>query len=198
MSSKEKAKHSASSSPAGRSKESKAYAKTFEVDGETFELTPPSVRELRENERRVADADARRIRRFAEGEVEDCFRCGKHALTGKTSLSEVRTSGNQVITYRNLAGAECASCGARYLEPWELARIDRETSSGVRPDYEGKVSRIGREGTVGTYWPKDVARVLDLQPDMAVFIHVLPDGTAILRFRKQRSRRSKKKAKAPA
>jgi hypothetical protein len=43
------------------------------------------------------------------------------------------------------------------------------------------VSRIG-SGTLGTYWPKDVERVLNLSPDKRAFIEIIDRDAVLVRF----------------
>lgn len=59
--------------------------------------------------------------------------------------------------------------------------MEDEVGVGFHPDYRAKVSRIGK-GTVGTYWPKDVERLLGLRPDQRIYIEILGPDTALLRL----------------
>ena len=57
-------------------------------------------------------------------------------------------------------------------------------------DHEVKVSNIGR-GTVGTYWPKDVARVMGLDADTKGVVKILDDHTMVVVFDKRKKSRRK-------
>lgn len=82
---------------------------------------------------------------------------------GRDDITYRITHGNHVISFRHLHEASCSTCGAKTLEPYEQIDVEEEAGVGVHPDYEAKVSRIG-SGSLGTHWPNDVQRVLNLEP----------------------------------
>lgn len=88
-----------------------------------------------------------------------------------------------MLVYRHLHGARCARCSFQVLEASDQFAIEQEAGTTFHPDYEAKVSRIG-SGTLGTYWPKDVERVMHLAPHDKAFIHVVAHDTAVVRFEK--------------
>lgn len=145
-------------------------------------VPPPPEREaseaLVEDQRR---AFAARSRLWPDGAVAECPSCGRKAFVGRNDLSHEVARPAGVVVFRHLHGAKCSHCGAQSLEPWELMQIDDEVGPGQVGDYEAKVSNIGT-GTVGTYWPKDVVRVMNLRPDTRVFIQILDRETALVRF----------------
>lgn len=162
-----------------------------------IELPPPPSRE--EAERLLKEqkaAFARRDRLWPNGSVADCPVCGKRAFVGRDDLSHDVARPGGVIVYRRLQGAKCAHCGAQSLEPWELMQIDDEVGLGQVADYEAKVSNIG-SGTVGTYWPKDVVRVMNLSPDTRAYIQVLDRETALIRFVRGRPGKKAARKKRP-
>lgn len=84
--------------------------------------------------------------------------------------------------YLNLEGAACDRCGFRAFLSEELARLHIAQQQATRPDYQARITTIGR-GSLGTYWPNDLVRVLGLTKGVNLFIEVLDDQTAILRVR---------------
>lgn len=139
------------------------------VDAETFA-------DRREQTRQAYDQ-----RLWPEGERFECPECGKQTFEGKSDLTYRTTHGHHVVSFRHLHGASCSSCGAKTLEPYEQIGVEDETGVGLNPDYEAKVSRIG-SGSLGTYWPKDVRRVLGLEPDRKAFIEIIDRDAVPVRF----------------
>lgn len=121
-------------------------------------------------------------RAWPRGSRHTCPRCeSSGSLVGRDDLSvETTLPGGAAVVYCNIRGAECSNCGAQYLEPDDADRLEVARAKH-RVDFEAKVSRIG-SGTVGTYWPKDVVRLLDLRPGRRIYIEVLSDKHALLRF----------------
>lgn len=66
------------------------------------------------------------------------------------------------------------------MEPYEQIAVEDEADIGLHPDYEASVSRIG-SGTLGTYWPKEVERVLNLSPDKRAFIEIIDRDAVLVR-----------------
>lgn len=120
-------------------------------------------------------------RTWPEGSTSKCPNCKEEAFEARSDLTHQIVQGRHVVSFRHLHGARCSSCGAQALEPYELIGIEDEAGIGVTADYEAKVSRIG-SGTLGTYWPKDVERVLGLRPHKRAFIEVVDRDTVLVRF----------------
>ena len=127
------------------------------------------------------------VRHWPRGSVSRCPSCSRESFVGRDDLEVTIGKTGGVIIFRHLQGARCDACGSQVLEPGDLVRVESEAAAGVVSDYEAKVSRIG-SGTLGTYWPKDVVRNLDLAPDKKAFIQVLDHETALIRFGRIRSR----------
>lgn len=140
---------------------------------------PPEEWEERVQAARETIEEADRL--WPDGEVHECPECGEETFEGRSDLTVRVTRGPHVVSFRHLHGAECTSCGAATLEPYEALAVEDEAGLGFHPDYEASVSRIG-SGTLGTYWPKDVERVLDLHPDKKAFIEVVDRDTVLVRF----------------
>ncbi len=120
-------------------------------------------------------------RLFPTGTTTMCPMCRKETFEGRDDLSAEVRKEHTILIFRRLSGARCRNCHAQTLEPYEEIDIEREAGFGAKSDYEAKVSRIG-SGSLGTYWPKDVTRVMGLHPHDRVFISVLDRDTALLRI----------------
>lgn len=132
---------------------------------------------------RIEEAnEASAARLWPTGDVSECPACGRETFEGREDLTYRLTHGHHVISFRHLHGASCSSCGAKTLEPYEQIEVEEEAGVGFHPDYEAKVSRIG-SGTLGTYWPKDVQRVLGLKPHKKAFIEIIDRDAVLVRFR---------------
>lgn len=138
----------------------------------------PEAFEARIEEAREATGE----RLWPEGDVSACPRCGQETFEGRSDLAYRSTQGRHVVSFRHLHGAVCTNCGASTLEPYEQIEVEDETGVGFHPDYEASVSRIG-SGSLGTYWPKDVQRVLGLGPDKTAFIEIIDRDAVLVRFR---------------
>lgn len=143
----------------------------------------------------AAQEDAfRQLRLWPDGSVSPCPSCERKAFVGRSDLSHEVARPGGVVIYRHIRGAKCSHCGAQSIEPSEQIHIESEVGIGQVADYEAKVSNIG-SGTVGTYWPKDVVRVMNLSPDTRAYIQVIDRETALIRF--VRGRGTKKSAARP-
>lgn len=161
-----------------------------------IETPPPPSREEYERAARQIAERARGLRFWPLGSVSDCPNCGAHRFVGRDDLSTEGPRPGGVLIFRHLRGARCEACQAQALEPADLVDLEAEAGVGVVADYEAKVSNIG-SGTVGTYWPKDVVRVLGLGPNKKAFITVLDRDTVLIKFRRVRPRPAEA-AKKPA
>jgi YgiT-type zinc finger domain-containing protein len=123
------------------------------------------------------------------GSVSECPQCRKSALVGSNELVHRVVRPGNVQTFRNLRGAKCSACGSQFFEPEETIAVEDAVGVGVMADFEAKVSNIG-SGTLGTYWPKDVVRVMDLEPGRPAFIQILDKDTALVRFTGPRKART--------
>lgn len=143
------------------------------VDEDTFQARIEDAQEA------IEHADERL---WPEGSFFECPRCGEETFEGRSDLTYRATRGRHVVSFRHLHGASCTNCGAKTLEPYEQTGIEDEAGVGFHPDYEASVSRIG-SGSLGTYWPKDVERVLGLSPDKKAFIEIIDTDAVLVRFR---------------
>jgi hypothetical protein len=132
-----------------------------------------------------ADLAKRGKRIWPEGSKMVCPRCHAKTLEGRDDLALEIPSRGHVVIFRHLQGARCAKCAYQLLEPGDQHAVEEEVGVSFHSDYEAKVSRIG-SGTLGTYWPKDVARAMHLEPQDVARIHVIAPDTAVVKFEKGR------------
>lgn len=147
------------------------------------EVPPPPPLSLTDAEIKNAKEEIRQqaaSRRWVAGRNYKCPTCGQKALKGSDALHFEFPRGRVVYSYRNLAGARCASCGAQFIEPAALLGIEGDLIGAFRSDYEAKVTRIGHD-SLGTYWPRDVVRLLGFRKDRRLLIEVLDPHTALLK-----------------
>lgn len=121
-------------------------------------------------------------RHWKAGRAYACPVCRHRTFVGRDDLTHEEVRGDKVFVFLRLHGGRCTSCDAQAVEAYEVLDVEDAMGVSFRADYRGKVSRIGR-GTLGTYWPKDVERVLGLRPDKKVYIEILGRDAALLRFR---------------
>jgi YgiT-type zinc finger domain-containing protein len=125
-----------------------------------------------------------RKRRFWKlGEVHECPRCGKDTFVGADRITRMFTKGGKTFVFLNMRGAECTECGAHVLEAHEQITVEDHIGAEYTPNYGAKVTRIG-SGSLGTYWPKDVERLLGLQPNTRAFIEVVGPNAVFVRFQR--------------
>lgn len=144
----------------------------------------PSRQEFERVAREVSKAAAS-FRAWPRGSIVDCPNCAKRAFVGRDDLSREVVRAEGVVVFRHLRGGRCEACGAQALEGEDLVAVEQEAGVELVADYEAKVSHIG-SGTVGTYWPKDVVRVMRLGPDRRLFIKVIDPDTAIVKVDRRR------------
>lgn len=120
-----------------------------------------------------------RLRRWAAGQNYRCPSCKMKKLVGRDDLSHEFARGSTLVVYRNLKGALCGNCGARFLESGEIMALEDEGERSWRADFETKVTTIGRE-SLGTYWPRDVVRNTRMKKDTVIRIEVIDPKTLVL------------------
>lgn len=152
-----------------------------DADYGDIELPPPPRAADFERVSKAIREKLESTRLWPKGGVSDCPNCGRKSFVGRDDLSYLVSRPGRVLVFRHLQGATCTACGTECLEPKEWVAIEGEAGLPMLADYEAKVSRIG-SGTLGTYWPRDVVRLLELDPSLKAFIQVLDKRTAIVRF----------------
>lgn len=149
--------------------------------GEIVFPSPPSKAEFEEVRRQVQET-LRTRRLWPTGSVTRCPQCGEKAFLGRDDLSVSLPRPGGVLIFHHLRGAKCQACSAQSLEPADMVAVEDVAGVGTVADYEAKVTKIG-SGTMGTYWPKDVVRVLHLSQGKRAFIQVLDRDTVLIRFK---------------
>ncbi|HEX9817073.1 MAG TPA: hypothetical protein VGB18_08840 [Candidatus Thermoplasmatota archaeon] len=124
---------------------------------------------------------------FQVGTGYPCPDCGQKELRAAEDLSMEIVRGATVVMVVNLHGARCRRCGTEILEPRETLRLDAIAGVASEPDEIVRVTTIGR-GTLGTYWPKDVERKMDLKPGTRLTLRYLSRSSALLRVSRDGTR----------
>lgn len=146
----------------------------------------PTAQQWAKEAKMVKAQLAKRTKRlWPKGSTAKCPKCAHASFEGRDDLTLELPSKGHVVIFRHLHGARCSRCGYQVLEPYDQAAVEEEVGVSFHSDYEAKVSRIG-SGTLGTYWPKDVQRVMGLEPQDVARIHVIAPDTAVVRFEKRR------------
>lgn len=144
----------------------------------------PSAEQWAKELEQVKGQLAKRARRlWPKASMTVCPKCTKKTFEGREDLSLELPSRGHVVIFRHLQGAKCRDCNYQVLEPGDQYEVEKEVGVSFHSDYEAKVSRIG-SGTLGTYWPKDVQRVMGLSPHDVAHIHVIAPDTAVIKFAK--------------
>lgn len=123
-----------------------------------------------------------RPRLFPAGQTRRCPQCGKRALEGREDLVREAIIGAMALVHHNLHGARCRQCGAEFLEAYEEVALEEAGPARSLPDYEARVTSVSGRN-LGTYWPRDVVRVMQLHKEDALHVQVLDQDTMILRRR---------------
>ena len=140
---------------------------------------PPTKGELNRLQKKLRAAAFKR-RLFQPGQVYRCDVCGRKTFEGRTDVSLEVIRRGVVYVFRNLHGALCKSCGAKTVESFEMYNIDDHLHTGFRTSFRARVTNVGK-GAVGTYWPKDVQRLLHLDDRRDLEIEVLSPELALVR-----------------
>lgn len=123
-----------------------------------------------------------RPRAFPPGSVRKCPSCGKRALESRDDLVREAVVGAMALVHHNLHGARCRSCRTEFLEAYEEIALEEAGPPRNLPDYEAKVTSVSGRN-LGTYWPRDIVRVMDLHKEDALHVQVLDDDTMIIQRR---------------
>lgn len=123
-----------------------------------------------------------RPRAFPRGSVRTCPMCSKRQLEGRDDLVRENVGGAIAIIHHNLHGARCKACGAELLEAYEELALEEDELRRALAAYQAKVTSVSGRN-LGTYWPKDVVRAMDLHNQDALSVQVLDDDTMIIRRR---------------
>lgn len=120
-----------------------------------------------------------RPRAFPPGSVRKCPACGKKGLAARDDLVREAVAGAVAMVHHNLHGARCKACGAEFLEAYEEVALEEGAPHRQIPDYEARVTNVSGKN-LGTYWPKDVVRVMGLHSQDALRVQVLDADTMLI------------------
>lgn len=123
---------------------------------------------------------------YPVGSVSRCPECGAEAFEGRDGLDLEVTYKGVVHYFHDLKGVRCRACGAQSLDMPEMFRVEKRL--GMDPnhfppqvDFEAKVAQFG-SGSLGTYWPKDIRRIMNLKPGQRAHICVVDKNAVLVRF----------------
>lgn len=158
-----------------------------------IELSTPRMTPSQWLALRIRATAANRAKRpWRPGRIYACPRCGARRFRGRDDLQVEVPRGDKILVFLRVRGGRCDACDAQYLDGAGQMDLEDALEAAFHADYEAKVSRIGH-GTVGTYWPKELARVLGLRPDRRLFVEVLGRDAALLRVRDPDSARRRRR-----
>jgi YgiT-type zinc finger domain-containing protein len=120
-----------------------------------------------------------RPRAFPPGTVRKCPVCGKKTLESREDLLRETIVGSMALIHHNLHGARCRSCDTEFLEAYEELALEEAGAARKLTDYQARVTSVSGKN-LGTYWPKDIVRVMDLHSQDALHVQVLDRDTMII------------------
>ncbi len=120
-----------------------------------------------------------RKRTFPPGSTRECPVCSNDALESRDDLIRESIVGSMALVHHNLHGARCTECGAEFLESYEEIALEEAGPERVLSDYLAKVTSVSGRN-LGTYWPKDVVRAMDLHSQDSLRVQILDQDTMLI------------------
>ena len=120
-----------------------------------------------------------RKRAFPPESTRACPVCSEDALESRDDLMRETVVGSMAFVHHNLHGARCEHCGAEFLESYEEIALEEAGPERVLSDYQAKVTSVSGRN-LGTYWPKDVVRAMDLHNQDSLRVQVLDQDTMLI------------------
>lgn len=120
-----------------------------------------------------------RKRAFPAHSIRKCPVCSKKALEGREDLIREVIVGAMAFVHHNLHGARCKNCRSEFLEAYEEIALEETGPERQLSDYQAKVTSVSGKN-LGTYWPKDVVRAMNLRSQDSLRVQVLGDDTMII------------------
>src|ERR1051325_5654071 len=117
-----------------------------------------------------------RQRASPPGTWRACPVCKKKGLESRDDLLRESVAGAVVLVHHNLHGARCRNCQAEFLEAYEEVALEEAAPDRRLTDYLAKVTSVSGRN-LGTYWPRDVVRVMDLHKEDSLRVQVLDEDT---------------------
>lgn len=90
--------------------------------------------------------------------------------------------GSVALVHHNLHGARCTQCGTEFLEAYEEISLEEVGPERYLSDYLAKVTSVSGRN-LGTYWPKDIVRTMDLHNQDSLHVQVLDQDTMLIERR---------------
>lgn len=144
------------------------------------ETIHPTPREWAESVAELRDRLTReKPRAFPPGTTRKCPVCAKRALESRDDLLRETIVGAMALVHHNLHGARCKSCKTEFLEAYEELALEEAGPERRLTDYQARVSNVSGRN-LGTYWPKDVVRVMDLHDQDGLRVQVLDPDTMVI------------------
>ncbi len=119
-------------------------------------------------------------RAFPPGTTRKCPVCEERQLESRDDIIRETIVGAMALVHHHLHGARCKHCGAEFLEAYEELALEETRPDDHVADYQAKVTNVSGRN-LGTYWPKDIVRVMNLTNQDALEVQVLDEDTMILR-----------------
>ncbi len=119
-------------------------------------------------------------RAFPSGTKRKCPVCQRRTLESRDDLMRETTVGSIVLIHHNLHGARCTQCATEFLEAFEEITLEENGPERILTDYQAKVTSVSGRN-LGTYWPKDVVRMMDLHNQDGLRVQILDSDTMVIR-----------------
>jgi YgiT-type zinc finger domain-containing protein len=120
-----------------------------------------------------------RKRAFPVGTIRGCPVCSKKALESRDDVMRETIVGAMALIHHNLHGARCSNCGAEFLESYEEIALEEAGPQRILSDYHAKITSVSGRN-LGTYWPKDVVRAMDLHSQDSLRVQILDQDTMLI------------------
>lgn len=120
-----------------------------------------------------------RPRAFKPGTLRKCPVCSKKTLVGRDDLLREVVVGAIAMVHHNLHGARCKNCNSEFLEAYEEVALEEAGPERQLTDYQAKVTSVSGKN-LGTYWPKDIVRVMNLHSQDALRVQILGADTMLI------------------
>lgn len=118
-----------------------------------------------------------------EEEVTECPSCGGEMVATDDLEKTIPTPRGLTVVTR-LPGACCTQCRARQFDPGAIALIMEHSTQEIVADYETSVTKASGN-TLGTYFKKDLSRVLGLTGDEHLRWTVLDEDRALVEIHRE-------------
>lgn len=126
---------------------------------EADEVPEVSEEQVRDLQARLLETEREPL--LPEGEITQCPICGGEMVTTNDLKKAIPTPMGLTVVTR-LPGARCTRCDASQYDPAAVALILEHSAEEIIADYETSVTQASGQ-SLGTYFKKDLSRVLGLE-----------------------------------